>query len=231
MDPTPRLQRQESEPEATAGSVTRWVDELKAGRETAVYELWQRYFQRLVGLAQDKLAKISYRSPSADGEDVAQSAFISLWDGASHGRFDQLGDRDDLWRLLVVITSRKASDVKQRGLRKKRGAGRVLDEAALAQSRGAPPSALSVWDLIETDEPTPEFAAMLAEEYERRLNALGRDDLKRIAMLRMEGYSNEEIAARLGCALRTVARRLDLIRQAWSNPDWDDHDESEEARP
>jgi DNA-binding CsgD family transcriptional regulator len=31
----------------------------------------------------------------------------------------------------------------------------------------------------------------------------------------MEGYTNDEIAERLGCARRTVARRLELIRKIW----------------
>jgi hypothetical protein len=33
----------------------------------------------------------------------------------------------------------------------------------------------------------------------------------------MEGYTNEEIAARLGCGLRTVARKLEIIRTAWQD--------------
>ena len=64
-------------------------------------------------------------------------------------------------------------------------------------------------------EPTPEFAAMMAEEFRRLLDRLGDDQLRRIALERMEGYTRDEIAERLGCARRTVARRLDLIRQLW----------------
>src|SRR5256885_1817495 len=60
-------------------------------------------------------------------------------------------------------------------------------------------------------EPPPEFAAMVAEEYRRLLDALDDDSLRRVALDRMEGYTNDEIADRLGCARRTVARRLDLI--------------------
>ena len=65
-------------------------------------------------------------------------------------------------------------------------------------------------------EPSPDFAAMFAEECARRLDALGDDALRRVALDRMEGYTSDEIAGRLGCARRTVARRLDLIREIWS---------------
>ena len=57
---------------------------------------------------------------------------------------------------------------------------------------------------------------MVAEETRRLLGRLGDDQLRQIALDRMEGYTTEEIADRLGCARRTVARRLDLIRQTWS---------------
>jgi DNA-directed RNA polymerase specialized sigma24 family protein len=150
---------------------------------------------------------------AAAPSNVAVSAFHSLCANAAKGRFDRLGDRDDLWRLLVVITSRKASDQKNRSTRAKRGGGRVLSENELADAAGLETG--SPWDEVPSDEPTPEFAAMLAEEYQNRLAALGKEELQRIAVLRMEGYTNEEIAAQLGCALRTVARRLEMIRAAW----------------
>jgi hypothetical protein len=31
----------------------------------------------------------------------------------------------------------------------------------------------------------------------------------------MEGYSNREISERVGCALRSVERKLQLIRDIW----------------
>ena len=71
------------------------------------------------------------------------------------------------------------------------------------------------FERIASGDPTPEFAAMMAEEFHRRLDALD-DELREGALLRLEGHSNDEIAARLGCARRTVARRLEQIRDAWA---------------
>jgi DNA-directed RNA polymerase specialized sigma24 family protein len=64
-------------------------------------------------------------------------------------------------------------------------------------------------------EPTPAFAALVADECRRLLEALGDETLRRVALLRMEGYSDPEIATRLGCCLRTVGRKLELIRKTW----------------
>jgi DNA-directed RNA polymerase specialized sigma24 family protein len=66
---------------------------------------------------------------------------------------------------------------------------------------------------------TPEFAAMMAEECERLLGALDDDPLRQVALSRMEGYTNDEIADQLGCARRTIARRLELIRKTWMSFD------------
>src|SRR4029078_8088898 len=93
---------------SSAGSVTRWITALKHGDEAAAQPLWERYYRRLVSLARQKLP-IARRSQD-DEEDVVQSAFHSFFQGVARGRFPQLHDRDNLWRLLVVITARKALD-------------------------------------------------------------------------------------------------------------------------
>jgi DNA-directed RNA polymerase specialized sigma24 family protein len=200
-------------PNEEQGSVSRWLDELKAGDVEAVQPLWERYFSRLVRLARVKL-RMKRRSSAADEEDAALSAFNSFCEGAAHGRFPKLADRDDLWRLLVVITARKAGAQAQRETRKKRGGGRVIGEVDLpAASLGR---GMGVFEQVVGSEPSPDFAAMVAEEYTRLLDALGDDSLRQVALDRMEGYTSDEIAGRLGCARRTVARRLDLIREIWA---------------
>jgi hypothetical protein len=98
------------------GSVTHWIVQLKAGDQAPVGPLWDRYFQRLVGLARKRLYGI--RPGDGDGEGIALEAFASLWRGTVQGRFVQLTDRDDLWRLLVVITVRKTIDLQTRQRRK-----------------------------------------------------------------------------------------------------------------
>ena len=198
-------------PDASSTSVTQWIDRLKAGDPDAAQKLWERYFRRLVGLARKKLRAAPRRA--ADEEDVALSAFDSFCRGVEQDRFPQLNDRLDLWQLLVLLTARKASDLAQHERRQKRGGGAVLDEAALPSP--ADSSQEAALDRIEGPEPTPAFAAQVAEECHRLLERLDSPELRDVALRKVEGYGNEEIAAQLGCGLRTVERRLSLIRSIW----------------
>src|SRR5262245_65777705 len=93
---------------SSEGSVTRCLTALRGGDTAAAQPLWERYHRELVNLARQKLR--SARRREADEEDVVQSAFHSFFQGVARGRFPQLRDRDNLWRLLVVITARKALD-------------------------------------------------------------------------------------------------------------------------
>jgi RNA polymerase sigma factor (sigma-70 family) len=187
---------------------------LKQGDRRALERLWDRYFERLVRLAQARLRHGP--RPVEDEEDAALSVFDSLCRGAEKGRFPRLTDREELWKLLVVITARKVADQVNRERRVKRGGDKVLVEVDLAETPGSSEGSSALEQIISR-EPTPEFAAQVAEEYERLLNMLDDDQLREIAILRMEGYTMEEIAAKVGCVARTVRRRLGVIRKRWEN--------------
>jgi DNA-directed RNA polymerase specialized sigma24 family protein len=207
----------------SSGSVTHWVRLLKAGDAAAAQPLWETYCLKLADLARAKLLRRGARRRVEDEEDAALSAFDSFCRGAARGRFPQLTDRDDLWRLLVVITARKALDAVEREGRGKRGGGRVRGDSAL---HGVADSADSGdgWQRIFGDEPTPEFAAQAAEECRLLLDRLDDEGLRSIALWKLEGYTNEEIAGRLGCAAVTVERRLRLIRKLWQSDGPSDSD-------
>jgi DNA-directed RNA polymerase specialized sigma24 family protein len=163
------------------GSVTRYLHQLQIGDPAAVQQLWERYFPRLVGLARKKLRDAPQRL--ADEEDVALSAFHSFCRHAEQGRFPQLLDRDGLWRLLVVITARKVAHLLRAEGRQKRGgtaARRVPEES---------PAGLDLEHLLSR-EPSPAFAAEVAEECQRLLRRLGNPELEAIAVRKMQGYSN-----------------------------------------
>jgi DNA-directed RNA polymerase specialized sigma24 family protein len=192
---------------ADKGSVSGWVRQLQAGDVAAAQQLWQRYFRRMVRLARARLRAAGIRG---EEEDMALSAFASFCQAARQQRFPQLANRDDLWRLLVTLTARK-----------------VWHRCRLEQSQkrgGTVPTSQDFeveLDDIVGREPTPEFAALVADELQSRLAGLEKADLVAIALLKLDGYTNDEIAVQLGCARRTVERRLQLIRLQWS----------EESRP
>ena len=195
---------------ASGASVSQWLDLLRDGDPAAAQRLWELYFHRLVGLARGKLQGQPRRA--ADEEDVALSAFASFCRNAADGRFPQLADRDDLWRLLVTLTERKALNLVRDERRQKRGGGGVQGESVLRHPDDSTARGL---DNCAGPEPTPEFAAQVAEECRRLLGLLPDAEMRAIAVWKMEGETAPEIAARLGCALSTVERRLRLIRQLW----------------
>ncbi len=186
---------------SASGSVSQWIHLLRAGDPAGAQPLWELYFRRLVELARARLTGANRRV--RDEEDVALSAFDSFCRGATNGRFPQLADRDNLWRVLVVITARKAGHL-------------VRDQRRLKRGGTAEPLSLGAEaDELLSREPTPEFAAEAAEECGQLFARLGDADLERVALWKMEGYSNDEIADRLGCAPRSVERKLRLIREIW----------------
>lgn len=200
-----------TDPVPDENSVTVWITGLKQGDAEAVRQLWLRYSQSLVRVARQRLGAVS--RTAADEEDVALSAFWSLCEVAREGKLDEVCNRDDLWWMLLAITRRKAVSQVRRETAQKRG-GWVQD---LSLSQPGSPEGLQVpcYELI-SDEPTPEYVAMLQEEYERLLGCLRDDLLRSVAMLRIEGHTLPEIATKLGLSLRSVERKLRLIRSTWA---------------
>jgi DNA-directed RNA polymerase specialized sigma24 family protein len=192
---------------SSGGSVTTWIGMLELGDRAAAQALWERYFPRLIALARAKLRGTPRRA--ADEEDVALSAMHTFFQAAAQGRIPQLQDRDDLWRTLVLITAGKAIDQRRRDHSKKRGG------SGSADSPSAPDTEFFALEEVVGTEPDPAFAALLADEFQVLLARLADDRLREIALLKLEGHTHEEIGSRLACSVRSVNRRLTLIRRTW----------------
>jgi len=202
---------------SSGGSVTRLIQLIRsddpAEREMAARMIWQRYFHDLLELARRNLDKRVRRR--ADEEDVLQSMFRSFCLRQGRGEYNLPG-RDDLWKLLVTITLSKARNTAKAHRRGKRDVGREQAATAATDDSGCP-----VWALEEMDAagPTPAEAAVLNEALERRLEVLGDPELRKVALWRLEGYTNREIGDRLDCTERSVERRLERIRSLWARYD------------
>jgi DNA-directed RNA polymerase specialized sigma24 family protein len=200
------------------GSVTRLIIDLRSEqpglRESAARLVWGRYFQELLVLARNHLsARIRCRE---DEEDVLQSMYKSFCIRQRRGDFD-LANRDQLWNLLVHITLRKASNAANRHLQGERYVRREETEPAHEQADEDATSA--ILEQIDSDGPTPAEAALLNEALETRVALLNDPGLRQIALLKLEGYTNNEIAGKLECTLRTVERKLKRIRAYWGTRD------------
>ena len=192
----------------SGGSITHWINEIKDGNRDAAQGLWERYFARLVRLARFKMSADNRRV--SDEEDIAISVFEAFCRAAENGRFPDLSDRDGLWRLLVKMTARKAIDERRKQNRLRRGGGEVRGESVF--STNPTTDEQNALAQVIGDEPTPEFVAMMTEQLGRIFGLLTDPKLKELAMGKLEGYTNEELAQQQNCSERTIARRLKLIR-------------------
>jgi RNA polymerase sigma factor (sigma-70 family) len=186
------------------GSVTNLIRGMRSGDDDAARRIWDRYSPRLAALARERLPM--WMRAAVDGGDVANEAFCSVAIGLREGRFPDLRDREDLWALLACITRRKAINEKQKAKRQKRRPRQGFE----------PIEAVS--DLASA-ELSPDLALKAAEQFARLIDRLHEKDplVEMIALWKFEGYTTEEIARRLGCSSRRVARKLDLIRIFWES--------------
>lgn len=192
-------------------SVTSIIVSLKQGNSAAAEQLWIQYFEKLVAAARRQLGDAPKRA--YDEEDVAVSVFHSLCRGAERGHFKQLTDRDDLWALLLTMTKMKAIDRIRHETAQKRGGGKVRGESVFRQSKDG--SVMLGIDQFMSDEPTPEFLAELQEHHQRLLDLLPDDEMRQVALMRMEGCRVKEIATEFGRTSRWVERKLERIRRTW----------------
>lgn len=179
-------------------SVTHWLLQLKDGHTAAFDPLFLRYYDQLTAYADARLP------PAGDvsGQDIANSALRSFWRGVMDNRFPKLNNRNDLVRVLCAILSHKIADrLRKRSAQKRGGDLRATDPDALND--------------LPTDAITPDKMAECDEEFHRLLDLLETKEMQSIALWKLEGYADKEIADLLGCSLRKVTGKITLIRKTW----------------
>jgi len=163
--------------------------------EKVAAKIWRAYFGKLASLAGSHLrGKRSLR----DGEDVALTALNQLVDAVKRDKFPKLNDKNDLWAILVRLTANKAKQAVRSENQLKRGHG--MEKADL--------------DGIRSPEPDPAEAALFAESASEYLRILP-EELRQIAIWKLECRTNIEIAELMDCVESTVERKLKLICERW----------------
>ncbi len=175
-------------------SVTEWLQEIQQGVEGEPQEqLLDHFLRRLTALARKRLGSLRTYE---DEDDVALSAMKSFFLRAPDGAFGELTDRNSLWSLLAAITINKTISLQRRQLSQKRDPRRVES-----------------LDLLLSAEPTDQLVDSVISEGNHLLESLPDQSLRDVARLRMEGYSNQEIADRIERSVKSVERKLQLIRK------------------
>jgi RNA polymerase sigma factor (sigma-70 family) len=201
--------------EQRRSSVSDWIDDLKDATdsrvETARTEIWQRYYDRLVELARRKLGDAPRRAE--DEEDAVVSAFESFFEGVRNGDYPLLDDRCDLWRILATITARKVCRQIERQMAQKRGCGRIAGAPTIRLD--ADSAAANGMEYVADPTTDQALAVEFRETWARYLESLTDKQMRVVATLRIQGYSNAEIAAELGVTERTIERKFQHIRKCW----------------
>lgn len=165
--------------------------------------------ERLVKVANRKIRGASCRI--ADGETIVADAFKDFFNRSPED-FDRLINRNDLWQILVMITERRAIDAIRGETNQRRGGGRVINETSLISRDD---SRFGMINLMEATVRPPDVELMMLEALEDRLNSLGDQRLRQIAVDKMEGLTNAMIAEKRNISLRSVERKLAIIRKNW----------------
>lgn len=198
--------------EKSTENLARLLDQVRDGDDAAIARLWEDYFQRLVRLASNRLP-INLRR-SGDEEDIALSAFNSFIAGIRKDRFPDLSGNDNLWGLLITLTSRKVHAHLRHETRQKRGGGNVRGESVFVDPSGD--SRSGGIGGVTGESMTADLRLELEEACNGLLDQLPDEQLRQIAVLRMDGFLVDDIADRLELSKRAVERRLQLIRKTWS---------------
>jgi DNA-directed RNA polymerase specialized sigma24 family protein len=189
-------------------SVTEWLQQTQEGQESAVGRLWERYFEQLVAVARRRLGHA--KPVVVDEEDLAAAVLTSFIAGVQNGRIRTLQNREHMWRLLEIITQRRAADTFRSLNAAKRGGYGEVERRAVSNAE----LPVRVDDVADR-APAPGFEMELREELQRLRDLLPSEDFREIAELKLKGFSNREIAEQTGRSLRSVERKMSVIRRAW----------------
>ena len=191
------------------GSISYAISLMDEMDEKSAQLLWDRFFERLCRVAQQKIYKRHRRL--LDPEDVAGSAMFALMEGIKERRFHNVKNRDQLWQMLVMIAARKAINKAKFLDRDKRG-GKVTRGDSVLKGYGLG----NLKEYIDKNDDPAKFVEieMTCQEL---LFALPDDNYREIALMRLAGFSNQEIGKELECSTRTIDRKLIAIREVWND--------------
>ncbi len=169
------------------------VSQIQAGDRQAGGELYSRYAARLFGLVSSQLGdRLANRF---EPEDIVQSVFKSMLRGINAGRYFA-PDAGSLWHLLATITVNK--------IRRKAN----CQIAACRDSRREVSISANNEDALASGTTLEEFEQAMRECLE-----VVDEGLRETVLMRVQGFSVEEISNLTQRSRRTVERQLQRARE------------------
>ena len=196
-------------------SITVWFDQLNAGDPEAAAKLWNRFFDRLVEIARQQMAVMNRRV--VDEEDIAIGVMAALCECAKRGKLPTVQNRDDLWQQLLSWLKHDVIDQLRLAGSAKRGANQVRGDSVFRDAGNGRWNEPRGFEQIAEQVATPAVLVEMEEQFRVLLHRLPEPALREITIFKMEGYTNDEIAEKMGVSSRTVDRKLKLIRSFWSS--------------
>lgn len=196
---------------AAHGSVTGWIERVRFGEDSKLEPIFERYFARLQEFAKPRIRSGSRVVSSED--DVALSVLRSLWEGLQRGSFGYVKNRRDLWSLLIRVSVRKIIDNQRRLTR--RGMGRMEVRSCDVEARRIDTLKNPILERLAFEGDDPARVAHVVELSQTFLARLDGDEMRNVALLKIQGYTAAEIAREISKSTRTVERKLRIIRQTW----------------
>lgn len=177
---------------ATPPSDQSLIVRLRSGDESAASEVYDRYAKRVFGLVHQQMA--DRLRAQVQPEDIVQSVFKSVFRGINTGNYDAPAG-GTLWQLMAIVAVHKVRRNARRRTALRRDARRT--------------QSLDAMEKFDTpDDFTPEeFESAVREAIEDL-----KDTEQDVVLLRVQGYSVEEIAAKLERSRRSIERALQNIR-------------------
>jgi DNA-directed RNA polymerase specialized sigma24 family protein len=189
-----------------------WFASVCDGDSASTTRLWTAYFDRIGASVANRLTSQGRRYE--DHEDVANSVLRTFFRRASLGQFKELGDKDQLWKLLLTIAIRKANDYRKRSMAARRG-GKVN---VLNQNYTDDSSQMAAIDLVANPDGAMPDAEMRAQElFESVMASMPDDKTRDVVLLHLQGADKQQIAEMQKCSIRTVERRMQNAITIWTS--------------
>ena len=175
--------------------------------------IWAEFFPRMIRFAKKKLSDIPMRS--FDEEDVALSAMNSFFKGNAEGKFNLLTNDDELWRLLATITARKATAQRRKQKALKRDGGATRGESVFMRAGELDSKCVGLAGAADQNQ-MPDTIDQILASCDELLLKLPDEKLRDTAIMRLQGYNNQEISDELGCSLARTKQRVARVKELWA---------------